>query len=169
MKRIVALFAVLLVSSPLYACDIFQSCVSANAVHSNVRVNAHVSPFTVNATVPVAANVQTRSYSVVTPFAAPVVLQQAVPFVSNYSISSVQPVIGVNSIVPTSVRFQAAHSGFAANQVFVNSFGNKVLVNNHRGVVLNARGVNAFNVNAAGNNRVSVRRGLFGGVVVRAR
>lgn len=137
------------------ACDIFSSNV-VSVVPSNVVVN-------------VPAHVRTHNVAFATPVAAPVVLQQSSPFVSGYSISSVQPVIGVNSLVPTAVRFRSfGHVGFSRG-VAVNAFGNKVLLNSfgNQAFISNVHGFNAVNVFNA--NRVRVRRGLFGSTVVRAR
>lgn len=154
----------MLVASPVFACNIFQANVVSygygtqkNVVSYDVGVQ-NVCAHAVNsyaAQVPVPAQVQTRVYSQAVPFAAPVVLQQSVPVVQNYSIQSVQPVIGVNSLVPTAVNYGVNYGvrTFSAAKAF-NSF-NVLNANHHRGgsaVVFNANNRNHGNVVVLNNN-----------------
>jgi hypothetical protein len=134
-------------------CDIFAS---------NIVVQSSYAP-ALQATVHVPAVVQSNTYTVATPFVTPVALQYSAPVQTSYNISSIQPTIGVNSLVPTAIRLRTLGGhGFASNvvgsnQVFFDVFGNQFHSSNVRVAVdrfgnqifVNRRGVRVRAVGAA--------------------
>lgn len=190
LRFLLPVLAVMLLLVPqAKACDIFSSCIGGQAVFASNGYAFPVQSVAVNASYASPTYVNNfASYG----YANSVAVVNATPsYARSFNVVAANPVIRFQQFVPTAVavrnvavvnKFHGANVvavknfghrnnvvavnafGHRNNVVAVNSFGNRVFVNGgHRNNIV---AVNAFGHR---NNVVSVRRGLFGGTVVRVR
>jgi len=176
-KFLIPILAVMLLLVPqANACDIFSSCVGGQAVFASNGYAFPVQSVAVNASY--ASPTYVNNFSAYG-YANNVAVVNSTPsYVRSFNVVSANPVVRFKQFVPTAVAVRSVRNVafvnkfHGSNVVAVRNFGhhnnNVVAVNVNRGF---HRNNNIVAVNAFGhrNNVVRVRRGLFGGTVVRVR